>query len=145
MTMQGDKLSYVPPRGGRPHLRSLLARVDRLTRRLVGSGACHLPVGATAPAPRRRDRASDFYDNEEETRREMRRVAQRGHDVAMLQLISPDERALPFSGHVEIEDLESHEHRLVDAAVGAATLRRSDDRVPRALPSARARDGIDYG
>src|SRR5689334_22327970 len=31
MTMEGDKLSYVPARGGRVHLRSLIARVDRLT------------------------------------------------------------------------------------------------------------------
>src|SRR3954466_10491196 len=28
MTMQDGKLSYIPARGGRPHLRSLLARVD---------------------------------------------------------------------------------------------------------------------
>src|SRR5262245_12182940 len=30
MTMESDKLSYVPARGGRPHLRSLLSRIDRL-------------------------------------------------------------------------------------------------------------------
>ena len=66
---------------------------------------------------------SDFYDDEEETRREMRHVAQRGHDVAMLQILSPTELAFPYADHVELEDLESGERRLVDAAAEAAQYR----------------------
>ena len=120
MTMDGEKLSYVPARGGRQHLRSLLARIDRLS-----------PAGAWDPARviargaqllQRRGVViviSDFYDDEEATRREMRHVAQHGHDVAMLQLLSPDETAFPYADHVELEDLESGERRLVDAATEA--------------------------
>jgi uncharacterized protein (DUF58 family) len=146
MTMQGDKLAYVPARGGRPHLRSLLARLDRLTP--GGSWDPARVISRSAQLLQRRGVVivlSDFYDAEEETRREMRRVAQRGHDVAMLQLISPDERRLPFSGHVEVEDLESHDHRLVDSASIAATY---DAAMSAFLERCRVharRDGIDYG
>src|SRR4029077_16472638 len=85
------------------------------------------------------------YDAEDETRRAMRRVAQRGHDVGMLQLVSPKELALPFSEHVEVQGLESGEIRLIDAAAVAATYRGAmTDFLDRCRGSA-LRDGIDYG
>jgi uncharacterized protein (DUF58 family) len=146
MTMQGDKLSYIPARGGRPHLRSLLARVDRLTP--GGSWDPARVISRSAQLLQRRGVVivlSDFYDNEDETRREMRRVAQRGHDVAMLQLISPAERSLPFSGHVEVEDLESHDHRLVDAASVAGTYDAAMTAFLERCRMQARRDGIDYG
>jgi len=59
---------------------------------------------------------SDFYDDEENARREMRRVAEYGHDIAMLQVISPAELALPYAGSLELEDLESGTKQLTDAA-----------------------------
>ena len=132
MTMDGGKLSYVPARGGRQHLRSLLARIDRFT-----------PAGAWDPARviargaqllQRRGVViviSDFYDDEDATRREMRRVAQRGHDVAMLQLMSPPEMDLPYADHVELEDLESGERRLVDAAADCTGVPDGDSRISR--------------
>jgi uncharacterized protein (DUF58 family) len=146
MTMQDGKLAYVPARGGRPHLRSLLARLDRLTP--GGTWDPGRVISRSAQLLQRRGVVivlSDFYDAEDETRREMRRVAQRGHDVAMLQIISPDERALPFSGHVEVEDLESRDRRLVDVTAVSATY---NDAMTSFLERCRVharRDGIDYG
>jgi dienelactone hydrolase len=87
---------------------------------------------------------SDFYDAEDETRREMRRVAQRGHDVAMLQLMSPQERALPFGGHVELEDSESSERRLVDAASVSSAYQTAMDAFLERCRGHAQRDGVDY-
>ncbi len=145
MTMTHGSLSYVPARGGRPHLRSLLARIDRLE-----------PVGAWDPARtiargaqllQRRGVVivvSDFYDNEDETRRELRRVVQRGHDVAMLQLLSPSELTLPYTGQIELDDMESHTRRLVDASTVASRYKSAvGDFLDRCRTHA-LRDGIDY-
>ena len=50
---------------------------------------------------------SDFYDAEDETWRELKRAARRGHDVAMLQVMSRREIELPYTGDIEFEDLET--------------------------------------
>jgi uncharacterized protein (DUF58 family) len=145
MTMDAGKLAYVAARGGRPHVRSLLARIDRLTPADTWN-AVHVIDRAAQLLERRGIIVviSDFYDAEEDTRRQIRRVAQRGHDVAMLQLTSPEERALPFGDHVEIEDAESGERRLVDAAgVGPAYRAAVDAFLERCRVSAQ-RDGVDY-
>jgi hypothetical protein len=74
----------------------------------------------------------------------MRRVAQRGHDVAMLQLLSLPELALPFAEHVELEDLESGARRLVDAASVAPAYRAAVDAFLNRCRTQALRDGIDY-
>jgi uncharacterized protein (DUF58 family) len=145
MTMEDKKLSYVPARGGRPHLRALLARIDRLTPsagwdapRVISRGAQLLQRRGVVIV------ISDFYDSEDDTPRELRRVVQRGHDVAMLQLMSPAELALPYDGHVELEDLESGTRRLVDASASAPEYRLAvADFLERSRTHA-LRDGIDY-
>ena len=145
MTMEGGKLSYVAPRGGRVHLRSLLARIDNLT----PAGAWDAPhvIARGAQLLQRRGVvlvASDFYDDEEATRRELRHVVQRGHDVAMVHLLSPDELTLPFTDHVELEDAESGTRRLVDAAVARRAYDAAmHDFLERCRTNA-SRDGIDY-
>lgn len=145
MTMDAGKLAYVAARGGRPHVRSLLARIDRLTPARTWD-AVHVIDRAAQLLERRGIIVviSDFYDAEEETRREMRRVAQRGHDVAMLQLTSPEERALPFGDHVEIEDAESGERRLADAAGIAPAYRAAVDAFLERCRVNAQRDGVDY-
>jgi uncharacterized protein (DUF58 family) len=145
MTSEGDRLSYVPPRGGRVHLRSLLARVDKLTpagrwdaRRVIERGARLLERRGVVLV------ASDFYDDEEGTRRALRHVAQRGHDAAMLHLMSPDELSFPFTDHIELEDAESKSRRLVDASGIRATYATAlGDFLERCRSNA-ARDGVDY-
>ncbi|MDQ6611838.1 MAG: DUF58 domain-containing protein [Gemmatimonadota bacterium] len=145
MTMTADRLAYVPSRGGRPHLRSVIARIDNL----VPGGAWNPPavIARGAELLQRRGLVvviSDFYDHEEGTRRELRHVVQRGHDVAMLQLVSPAERTLTCKGQVEFEDLESGERRLIDAtSMNDMYERNMQDFLDRCRVGA-SRDGIEY-
>jgi len=144
MTTEGERLVYLPPRGGRVHLRSLIARIDRL----APSGAWD-PSRAIARGAQLLQRRgvlmviSDFYDAEDETRREMRRAVQRGHDVAMLQVLSPDERVLPTAGQVELEDLESGQRRLIDDEAAARYDRSLREFLARCRREA-LRDAVDY-
>jgi uncharacterized protein (DUF58 family) len=145
MSMSDDQLAYVPARGGRVQLRSLLARLDRLTP--AGSWQPQRIIASAAELLDRRGVVlviSDFYDAEEETWRELRRVVRRGHDVAMLQVISAAERAFPFRDNLEFQDLESGERRLLDAGAVAQTYRAAmADFLARCRTLAQ-RDGIDY-
>lgn len=145
MSSEGERLSYVAPKGGRVHLRSLLARIDRLAPagRWVGPRA----IERGARLLERRGVvlvASDFYDEEDATRRVLRQVAQRGHDVAMMHLLSPDELELPFSDHVELEDAESGARRLVDTVGVRATYAAAMRDFLERCRSAATRDGVDY-
>ena len=145
MTMEDGRLSYVPARGGRVHLRSLIARIDRLS--IGGEWDGPQVIARGAQLLQRRGVvvvASDFYDAEAETRRALRRVAQRGHDVAMLHLLSPDELTLPFSGHVEIEDLESGEQQLLDVASAREHYQVAIDAFLDRCRAGALRDGVDY-
>jgi uncharacterized protein (DUF58 family) len=145
MSMTHDSLTYVPARGGRPHLRTLLARLDRAS--FEGSWDPARTIARGAQLLQRRGVVivlSDFYDAEVETQREMRRVARRGHDVAMLQLMSPVELTMPFTGQVELEDAESAHRQLVDAGALAASYNAQVKAfLDRCRLNAR-RDGIDY-
>src|SRR5690606_2488090 len=72
MTMQGEKLVWVPARGGRGHLRLLLAQLERLTPSAAWDPAKVLT--RAADLLRRRGvilAVSDFYDDEEATRVEL--------------------------------------------------------------------------
>jgi len=145
MTMSRGALSYVPARAGRPHLRSLIARIDRLVP--VGRWEPDRVIARGAELLKRRGVMmviSDFYDAEDATRRELRRVARRGHDVAMLQVISPEEMAFPYSGGLELEDLESGERRLVDAGTLQHGYRAAVAEFLERCRTLAHRDGIDY-
>src|SRR6185436_17115652 len=116
MSTAGEKLAYLPAKGGRPHLRSLISQIDKL--KPAGSWQPDRVIARGAELLKRRGAMiviSDFYDEEEATRRELRRVASRGHDVSILQITSREERAFPFKGDHEFEDLETGERRLVNA------------------------------
>jgi uncharacterized protein (DUF58 family) len=145
MSMTHDSLTYVPARGGRPHLRSLLAQLDRAT--IAGAWDPARTIARGAQLLQRRGVVivlSDFYDAEEDTRRELRRVVQRGHDVAMLQLMSPEELSMPFSGQIELEDVESSRRQRIDASAIATTYNSAiTSFLDRCRLNAR-RDGIDY-
>lgn len=145
MTMQGEKLVWVPARGGRAHLRLLLAQLEKLTPSAAWDPA--RVVTRAADLLKRRGvilAISDFYDNEEATRVELRRVVRRGHDVAVLQVVSRDEVDLPFTSDVEFEDLESGARVVVDARAARGEYR---DRMAAFLERWRTgsrRDGLDY-
>lgn len=144
LTTEGDRFVYLPPRGGRVHLRSLIARIDRLKPR--GTWDPSRAIARGAQLLQRRGVimvVSDFYDAEGETRREMRRAVQRGHDVAMLQVVSPDERELARAGQVELEDLESGQRRLIDDEAAARYANAMREFLTRCRSEA-LRDGVDY-
>jgi uncharacterized protein (DUF58 family) len=119
MTGRDEQLVYLPPKGGRAHLRSIVAELDRVE----PGGAWHPDrvIGRAAQLLKRRGLLiviSDFYDVEDATLAEMKRVIRRGHEVAMLQVLSREEMTLPYRGAIEFEDLESGATRLLDV-VGA--------------------------
>jgi uncharacterized protein (DUF58 family) len=146
LAMAGDRLTYLPAKGGRPHLRSLIATIDKLQ----PSGSWSPARGITRGAELLKRRGvvlviSDFQDGEEETHRELRRVAGHGHDVAMLQVVAPDESTFPYRGDVEFEDLETGERRVVDANMVSEPYRAAFDRFLARSKASALRDHIDYG
>jgi uncharacterized protein (DUF58 family) len=145
MTTTGDRLTYMPAKGGRLHLRSVIAQIDKLT--ASGTWQPDRVIQRGAELLKRRGAMvviSDFYDEEELTQRELRRVASRGHDVAMLQLTSADERRFPFKGDFEFEDVETGDRRLVNATAIEVEYRANlETFLDRWRTTARS-DGIDY-
>jgi len=96
-----------------------------LTFASFGAGFLMRPVGAVVLGAyvdrvgRRRGlllMLSDFYDDEAATLTELKRAARRGHEAAVLQVMSRPEIEFPYSGGTEFEDLESPARRIVDAA-----------------------------
>lgn len=145
MTMVGDRFVYLPPRGGRSHLHAVLAQLARL--KPGGSWNIDRAVTRGAELLKRRGlmvAISDFYDATELTARELRRVGRRGHDVALLQVLSPAEISFPYSGAIEFEHLESDARWFIDAGDAAPGYR---DAVSNFLTAYRAqahKDGHDY-
>ena len=145
MTMTNEKFGFLPARGGRPHLRALIALIDRLT-----TGGAWRPARVISRAAELLQRRgvvvtiSDFYDDEAATQRELRRVVQRGHDVAMLQMVAPEELAFPYTGNVAFEDLESGVQQLVDATAAERAYRIAVADFLERCRSQAQRDNIDY-
>lgn len=145
MTMVDGQFVYVPPRGGRMHLRRVLARLSTLTP--SGAWAPGTVIARAAELLRRRGvmlMLSDFYDAESETLTELKRAARRGHEVAMLQVLSRREVEFPFTGGVEFEALEGGDRRLVDASALARGYRaRMSEFIERWRTSTRG-SGLDH-
>ncbi len=145
ITMQDGRFSYLPAKGGRPHLRAVLANVARIEPR----GAWSLDVALTRGADLLKRRGvllvvSDFYDATDATFRELRRVARRGHDVALLQVLSTPELDFPYDSSIEFEDLESGERRVIDAGVTAREYRSGIGSFLTRCRREAHRDGHDY-
>jgi len=126
MTWTGDRFTYVPARGGKPHRQVLFAALARLQ----PAGVCPLDrlIARGAELLRRRGvlvALSDFYDAGDETMRELRRTARRGHDLTLFQIVSREELTFPYSGSVEFDDLETSERRVLDADEAASGYRQA--------------------
>ena len=145
ITMSGDRFVYLPPKGGRTHLHAMLTMLARLEP--AGAWQLDRVLARGGELLKRRGvmvAVSDFYDATETTYRELRRIGHRGHDVALLQVLSPAEISFPYSGAMEFEHLETAERRFLDAGEAAAGYRRA---VSEFLTDSRAqahRDGHDY-
>ena len=145
ITMSGDRFVYLPPKGGRTHLHAMLTMLARLEP--AGAWQLDRVLARGGELLKRRGvmvAVSDFYDATDTTYRELRRIGHRGHDVALLQVLSPAEISFPYSGAMEFEHLETAERRFLDAGEAAAGYRRA---VSDFLTDSRAqahRDGHDY-
>src|SRR5687768_5060885 len=66
MSTAGERLAYLPAKGGRPHLRSLIAQIDKLSP--AGAWRPDRVISRSAELLKRRGAMvviSDFYDDEE--------------------------------------------------------------------------------
>lgn len=145
LAIDNGQIQYLPARSGRVHLRSVLARLDGL--KTGGRWDPPRAIGRAAELLHRRGLImvlSDFYDQETETQRELRHVSQRGHDVAMLQLVAPQERKLGFGEQVELRDAETGEQLLIDSSSAAQYERDFRAFLNRSERFA-LEEGIDYG
>lgn len=145
MTMQGGRLVYLPARGGRGHLRTVLAQIDRLEPAREWEPSMVIP--RAADLLKRRGLVcviSDFYDAPDQTRVELRRANRRGHDVALLQVVSKEEVELPFAGDLEFEDLETGSRVLIDPRRARAGYRQSIAEFLEGWRTGARRDGFDY-
>jgi len=148
MTMQGDALRYLPARGGRQHLRTLIAMLDQL--RPDGQWDPARAIDRAAQLLRRKGiviAISDFYDDEAATARALRRMRRHGHDVSVLQVLAPQELELGTggpTGQVEFVDAESGDRRLADTAVIAAPYRDAVDAFVKRVRGDALHAGIDH-
>lgn len=145
MSMQRERLVYLPARGGRSHLRTVLAQIDRLEP--DGTWDPATVITRAADLLKRRGLVcvcSDFYDTPETAAMELRRVSRRGHDVALLQVVSTPEVAWPFTGDRDVEDLESGAHLLIDAKAARAGYREGIAAFLEGWRTGARRDGFDY-
>jgi len=145
MTMAGGRFVYLPAKGGRQHLRALLAMLARLEP--AGEWQIDRALTRGAELLKRRGAVlavSDFYDASETTARDLRRIARGGHDVALLQVLSRDEITFPYTGDLEFEDLETGARRHLDTRAAGHAYRA---RIASFLEDFRKqvhRDGHDY-
>jgi uncharacterized protein (DUF58 family) len=145
ITMERDRLSYLPARAGVLHRRALLSKLDAL--RPEGRWDAPRVITRGAQLLARRGLVlviSDLYDDAAATQRALRQVAQQGHDVAVLHLLAAEERALTWNGQVVVQDLEVGEERLVDAAGLTATYRARMDAFVRDMRRDAVAAGLDY-
>jgi uncharacterized protein (DUF58 family) len=145
VTGERPRTAYLPARGGRTHLQRLLAQLARVE----AHGTSNLDRAVVLGAERLARRGlvlvvSDFYDATDETFRELRRVARRGHDVGLVQVVSRPEITFPYSSDVEFEDLESGGLRRVDADAAGPAYRAAIGAFLTDCRDRAHRDGHDY-
>ncbi len=145
LVRQRGDFTYLPPRTGRLHLRALLVALEGLKADGDWQGAD--TIRRASELLRRKGLVmvlSDFYDDENEVLAEMSQLAQRGHDAAMLHVLSAYERDWPLSGQLQLRDMETGEERTVSAiAAQKEYLQRLLDFEERCKLGA-SQNGIDY-
>ena len=121
---QGDAVGllggerYVAARAGRQHLRGLLAALS-----LLSAGGTWSVAENIRRASERLSRRglllvlSDFYDDEERTRAELKRAARRGHEIVLFQILSREEIELPYGRDLEFADLETGRALAINASL----------------------------
>lgn len=145
----GPDATYLPARGGRRHLRSLVARLDGLAPGSAEASGWDGPAAVEQAASLLRRRGllvviSDLYDQENETLGALRRAGVRGHDTALFQLTSTEERTFPWRGALRFEDAETGARHVVDAGKAAARHTAALDAFHDHCAAEAARSNIDF-
>ena len=135
---------YVPSRTGQSHLRTVLSSLSNARTSGQTSGARALR--RSVDLLKRRGLLiliSDLYDDEEAVEAELRRAVRMGHEVALFHVLTRDEIEFPFSGEVELEDLESG-RRILTGAAAAVSYRHAFAEFLERWHARAARERIDY-
>ncbi len=117
----GDRAveTIVPPRARTTHLHDVLAVLDQvIVKGGRGDEAPAHALGRIAELARRRRAlvvlASDLFDPDDATVRALAQLRAQRHDVSVLHLLDPHERAFPYEGLTEFRALESSNRMLVN-------------------------------
>jgi uncharacterized protein (DUF58 family) len=127
MPFAGKVLPHVPPVGNPEHLSVLLAHLSRVT---VQTGRTAYVEAIHSAADQLRNRAlvvlaSDLWGAGRETEIALSSLSARGHDVAVLRVLSPDEIDLPFTRVAEFVDPEDGGKVEVDPVLVREDYRRA--------------------
>jgi uncharacterized protein (DUF58 family) len=120
-------LPHVPPVGRPEYLPALFARLAEVT---VQTGATGYAEALHGAADQLRNRAlvvmlTDLWGAGRDVEIALASLASRGHDVAIIRLLSPDEVDLPFSKIAEFVDPEDGTRVEVDPALIREDYRRA--------------------
>jgi uncharacterized protein (DUF58 family) len=147
----GDRAleTAVPPRGRTTHLHDVLSVMDQvITRGGQGDESPAHALQRIAELARRRRAlvvlASDLFDADDETVRALSQLRAQHHDVSVLHVLDPHERAFPYEGLTEFRALESQHRMLVNPA---AIRREYQDKMDQFLARCRTTltaAGVDY-
>lgn len=115
VTHDAENVTELPARTGRPHLLRVLGTLQHVQ----AHGTTDLAGTVRRAALRLKRRGfvvlvSDLYDDG--WQRAMREVRRMGHEVALLHVLTPDERRLGAGGDVEFIDMETGERVVADEA-----------------------------
>jgi uncharacterized protein (DUF58 family) len=121
LVVYGDALrQYIPSRGGQVHLRRVLVALN--------GTAAQGPTSTAGALKRATDLLkrrglliliSDLYDEDGAVDDELRRAVRIGHDVALFQILTREEVEFPFTGDIQVEDLESNRRVMAGPASAA--------------------------
>jgi uncharacterized protein (DUF58 family) len=113
--------TIVPPRARTTHLHDVLGVIDSVMKRgAAGDESPAEALGRIAELARKRRAliilASYLFDPAEETVRALCALRAQRHDVSVLHILDPHERALPYEGLTQFESLETGNKMLVNPA-----------------------------
>jgi uncharacterized protein (DUF58 family) len=141
--------TIVPPRARTTHLHDLLSVLDQLmTKGGVGDESPAAALRRISELSRRRRclvvLASDLFDTSDDTLQALAALRAQRHDVSVLHILDPHERAFPYEGLTEFQALESTNRMLVNpAAIRRDYLERMEQFLSKCRGTLTAA-GIDY-
>ncbi len=145
LTRRDARWEFLPPRSGILHRRLMFSRLEAMAPGGIWEG----PRVITRAAEMLSRRGllivlSDLYDDEAPVQRALRVARQHGHDVLLLQILSPQERALPTSSARVLVDAETGARLEVDPAIARAAYAQRFSAFLERCARAAQRDAIEH-